>query len=315
VLIAEDDGASRLVLRRFLEREGYPVLAVADGASAWRELQTPDPPRLAILDWMLPGLDGVEVCRRLRASGRRAYTYVMMLTGRDRHADKLEGFEAGADDYLIKPFDRDEMLARLAVGRRFLELHGELAAANARLRVEAAHDTLTGLLNRGAAAEALVRELARSRRGGGTLAIVLIDLDRFKSINDGFGHAAGDAVLAESAARLRAGVREGDLVARWGGEELLAVLLDSDAVGALAVAERLRVALASQPVATPAGPVPISASFGIATTAEGHEANALLRCADARLYLAKQRGRDRVEGPSPTEPGRLALATILAAQR
>ena len=304
ILIAEDDAVSRLALSRRLQGWGHHVATVADGAAAWEVLNGDDPPPIAILDWMMPGLDGLEVCRRLRLNQRDRYTYVILLSGREEKSDVIAALRAGVDDYLVKPCDWTQLEARLVVAMRILALQGQLLAAREELRQEASHDHLTGLWNRRAATEVLRRDLARAGRVGEPLAVVLADLDHFKSINDTWGHPAGDAVLVETAARLRRCVREGDTVARWGGEELLLVLPGADEAVATEVAERVRRAVSGEPYAVgdeamrlDGWALPVSTSLGVAvaTGALGEGWNELLRRADEALYVAKRSGRDRVE--------------------
>ncbi len=296
ILIAEDDTVSRIALQRRLEGWGYRVAAVADGAIAWETLQAETPPPIAILDWVMPGLDGVEVCRRLRLNQRDQYTYVILLSGREEKGAILTALQGGVDDYLIKPCDWGQLEARLVVALRILALQSQLIAAREQLRVEATRDHLTGLWNRRAATAELRRELARARRSGEPLAVVLADLDHFKAINDGWGHAAGDSVLVEVAQRLRFCVRDTDTLARWGGEELLLVLPGADAATAEEVAERVRGAIVGETFAVEGDELAVTLSLGVAVTRGAvEEWGGLVQLADEALYRAKSRGRNRVE--------------------
>ncbi len=207
ILVAEDDGLVREVLTRTLSVLGYDVVAVADGQQAWHALQQPDAPRLALLDWMMPGIDGPEVCRRLRERGPGPYVYVILLTAKTGRADVVAGLNAGADDYIVKPFHQDELEARVRAGRRIVDLEAQLLEAKEQLRLQATCDPLTGLLNHGAIQDAFRMELRRASRERGRLGLVLLDLDLFKSVNDTYGHLAGDAVLREAAQRMKATVR------------------------------------------------------------------------------------------------------------
>src|SRR5262245_1166148 len=247
ILVADDDPAARRVLSTLLFRWGYEVLTAHDGAGALTILQRPDAPRLALLDWGLPGPDGAEICRTVRSRPGEAYTYILMLTGRGDRASVVEGLAAGADEYLIKPVDSHELEARLRTGRRILELQERLLAANAALRERAERDPLTGLYNRAAVLGRLDEELNRAARSGQTVGVVLADLDHFKQINDTRGHLVGDAVLREVARRLRQAVRPYDVLGRYGGEEFLAVAPDCDAAGLAALAERLRRSVTGAP--------------------------------------------------------------------
>jgi diguanylate cyclase (GGDEF)-like protein len=295
ILVAEDDAVSRTALERLLRRLGYAVESVRDGAAAWRVLRRPDAPRLAILDWLMPGLDGLEVCRKLRRERPEPYTWILMLTARDHKRHVVEGLRAGADDYLVKPYDRQELAARLAVGQRLLALERELVAARERFGREASEDLLTGVANRRGGEAALHRNLARCARNGEPLAIGLLDLDHFKAINDSHGHATGDRLLAEVAERLRSSLRAGDEIARWGGEEFLVVLPNTGPATAAEIAERLRIAISQQTV--PGRPellVTTSIGFAVASPDSWCDVAELLERADRALYRAKAEGRDRV---------------------
>jgi two-component system cell cycle response regulator len=295
ILAAEDNPVFQSMLRSMLTKWGYEVILAGDGNQAWSALQEECPPRLAILDWMMPGLDGVEVCRRLRAANREPYVYVLLLTARTDSQDLVEGMEAGADDYLTKPFNATELRARLRAGRRIVELQEELMLAREALREQATHDGLTGLLNRSAIMEVLHNEMARSQRGSQPLSILMVDLDHFKLVNDEFGHLAGDAVLREASARMRAVVRRYDSVGRYGGEEFLVVLPGCDSVAAAAEAERLRLSLSSTPFVFLNGTCALTGSIGYvcSTNAPASGADSLIRLADDALYGAKDRGRNR----------------------
>jgi len=295
VLIAEDDPISRRVLQTWLQRWHYAVTAVEDGADAWNVLQNQDAPKLAILDWVMPGLDGIELCRRIRQLPE-PYRYVILVTGRGEKQDVITGLEAGADDYLTKPFDSEELRARLRTGGRILDLQDALLNAQHALEFEAAHDALTALWNRRAILCCLEHELNRARRGGKTLGVMMADLDHFKIINDSRGHLVGDAVLHETARRLQSSVRSYDSVGRYGGEEFLVIISDCGKSALLDSAERLRHAVTDLPIPTKAGDVQVTISIGLALSSEcGPDCEAVVRAADEALYLAKANGRNRVE--------------------
>jgi two-component system cell cycle response regulator len=291
VLIAQDDAATRMQLLRLLPKLGYEVLVAQDGADAWRLLQGEDSPSLAILDSLMAGLDGVQVCRNVRASPRSG-VYILILTESGQQQDLIAGMEAGADDYLTKPFDADELRVRLKAGERILELRQEL-------RARATYDPLTGILNRRAILEILRRELAHVARNEMSVAVILADLDRFKQINDTHGHPVGDAVLCEAARRMAAPLRRHDVLGRYGGEEFLIVLRGCDTANALSIAERLRCSVATGDVNTSAGAVAITVSLGVAIAEPGQapDLDALMLAADEALYRAKDGGRNRAEGP------------------
>lgn len=303
ILVAEDDEISRRVLEGFLKRWGYDLLITENGLEAWQALSEEDAPQLAILDWMMPVMDGVEVCRRVRERAAEHYTYILLLTAKGQKQDVVEGINAGADDYLTKPFDADELRARLRAGRRILALQGALISARDALRFQATHDPLTGLWNRLAAMDTLRRELARGKRRRTSVSVVLCDLDHFKAVNDTYGHLAGDAALREVARRMHESIREYDTLARYGGEEFLLVLPDCDMEGALQQAERLRETFDRQPLDLPEDRVSQTLSLGVAglNAKVGALASEMLRAADQALYRAKENGRNRVEAASQAD--------------
>jgi len=301
ILIAEDDPVSRRVLQVALTKLGYQVETACDGEAAWQALQRDDTPRLAVLDWMMPGINGPEVCRRLRRLDGRPYVYTLLLTARGQKEDLVRGLEAGADDYLVKPFDAVELKARLNVGRRILGLQNELLAACAALQERASRDALTDLWNHGAILDILQREYTRARREGLPFALAMADLDHFKRVNDSHGHPAGDAVLRETARRIRASLRRYDAVGRYGGEEFLIVVPGLGRPAGLDLAERLRLSVAERPVAFEGRPIPVSVSVGLTVAGphDGVDPAALLQAADAALYRAKHAGRNRVQYADP----------------
>jgi diguanylate cyclase (GGDEF)-like protein len=299
VLIAEDDPIFRRILESWFKRWDYRVTAVENGLDAWKVLQREDAPQLAILDWMMPGLDGIELCGRIRRRDQGPYCYVLLLSAKDDKQDVVAGLEAGADDYLTKPFDVDELRARVRAGKRILDLQAALIRAQGALKFEAAHDRLTAIWNRGAILDLLIGETERSRRNNDSLGVIMADVDFFKQVNDTHGHLVGDAVLQEVGRRLASALRSYDSVGRYGGEEFLIVVPGCDALNLVVTAERLRRRIADQPIDTSVGPVSVTVSLGL-VAAQANEARlidpeALLRDADAALYAAKARGRNRVE--------------------
>jgi diguanylate cyclase (GGDEF)-like protein len=299
VLIAEDDPIFRRVLESRFKRWDYRVTAVENGLDAWEVLQKEDAPQLAILDWMMPGMDGIELCRKIRSRDQGPYQYVLLLTAKDDKQDVITGLEAGADDYLTKPFDVDELRARVRTGKRILDLQAALIKAQDDLQSAAAHDALTGLWNRGAILDLLRREVLRRKRTGDALGVVMADIDHFKKINDTHGHLIGDVVLQEVSRRLAANVRLYDAVGRYGGEEFLIVFPGCNAHNVLVSAERLRHCIADQPIETNADQIPVTLSLGLAAAGHGEmekpDCETLLRRADEALYAAKAQGRNRVE--------------------
>ena len=312
ILIAEDDPISRRILQSWLQKWNYHVIALENGIDAWSALQREDSPPMAILDWMMPGLDGIEVCRRIRSRQRGAYKYVLLLSAKGSKHDVVTGLEAGADDYLTKPFDVNELRARVRAGKRILELQGELVKAHTELQFEAAHDHLTGLWNRGAIMDLLQRETQRTVRIGEPLGVIMADLDHFKRINDSHGHQIGDTVLRKVAQRLLQSVRNYDYVGRYGGEEFLIVLTACVPSDLIVTAERMRIYVSEEPVDTDTGPIPVTISIGLAAQhADGREpikGEDLVRAADSALYIAKANGRNRVE----RAPENIAASPVLA---
>jgi len=295
ILLADDEPIARTMLEHWLAGWGYEVTLARDGESALQALKDDTDLRLLVVDWVMPKKDGIEVCKAIRSGPQEPYVYIVLLTAKDDKSDIIAGLDAGADDYLVKPCNPLELKVRLRAGRRVIELQEQLVKARESLRFEAMHDSLTGLLNRGAVLEQLTKELVRASRRGAPVAVLMGDLDHFKTINDTFGHAAGDAVLRETARRLKAGVRAYDSLGRLGGEEFIAVLPECDAKTGLSVAQRLCRSLADTPTQYAGNAISHGISIGVAATDQFGSARAdeLIRAADAALYRAKHAGRSR----------------------
>jgi diguanylate cyclase (GGDEF)-like protein len=305
VLVAEDDLVTRRMLQAYLVKWAYEVVTAPDGQQAWQLLQQDNAPRLAILDWMMPEMDGTSICREVRRLNLQPYIYLILLTAKGYREDVITGLEAGADDYLTKPFDPYELRARLRAGARIVELQDSLIQAREALREQAMHDHLTHLLNRRATMDFCVSELSRADRDQKPLTAIMVDVDHFKSINDRFGHLTGDGVLCEIARRLRISIRAYDTVGRFGGEEFLIVVPGSGVAQGLAQAERLREVVCSQPIIFKDLSINVTVSVGVVTLGHPtpHDLEALLGLADQALYRAKAGGRNRVEGESaPNRP-------------
>ena len=297
ILIADDSVVSRHLLEATLRKWSYEVVVACDGAQAWEMLSAPDAPRLAILDWVMPGLSGPEVCLRVRQAAQTRdmnYTYLLLLTSKSDREDLIEGMESGADDYLVKPFDQNELKVRLRAGSRVIDLQRELVAAGEELREQATKDFLTRIWNRSSILDILQRELDRASREKRSVGVALADLDHFKGINDTFGHFAGDAVLREFARRAVSTIRSYDSMGRYGGEEFLLVLPGCDPSCTVSQAERLRLAIATSPVSIEETRYPLTCSFGTACWQPGMSLTAeeLIRAADDALYAAKKKGRN-----------------------
>ena len=289
ILIAEDDTASRLLFAATLKRLGHAVTAVENGHEAW-EAWIREEHSLLISDWIMPDLDGLQLCRMIRAEPGLQYTYIILLTALHSKGNYLEGMNAGADDFITKPFDEEQLAARLRVADRILALH-------ARLHKQAMHDRLTGLWNRAAITDHLKNELDRAARQQTDIGVMIADLDHFKQVNDTFGHPTGDAVLQEAARRMRSSLRPYDRIGRYGGEEFLITAPGCSLEDALIIAERIRSAICKHPVDSQSGEIPMTASLGVAigTRFAPRGANALIAAADEALYRAKKAGRNRAE--------------------
>jgi two-component system chemotaxis response regulator CheY len=289
ILIAEDDTTSRLLFGATLRKLGYAVTAVENGQKAW-DAWKQDEYSLLISDWMMPDIDGLELCRIIRAEPSLQYTYIILLTALDSKGSYLEGMDAGADDFITKPFDEEQLAARLRVAERILALHKKL-------HVQATHDRLTGVWNRAAIMDCLERELERAVRESNCVGVVLADLDHFKRVNDTHGHPAGDAVLQEAARRMRLALRPYDRIGRYGGEEFLITAPGCTLSEAMALAERIRDSISTGPVDCLSEAIPMTASLGVTVGGNrtGEDAGMLIAAADEALYRAKKAGRNRVE--------------------
>jgi two-component system cell cycle response regulator len=296
ILIADDDSISRRLMERTLQHSGYEVVTAEDGRQAAFELSRAGGPRLALIDWMMPELDGPGVCREVRSKHDDSYTYILLLTSKESSEDVVKGLEAGADDYLTKPCHPAELKARLHTGRRILQLEDKLVEAREEMRFKATHDALTSLWDRGAILALLQSELSRSTREPSPVSLLLCDVDHFKQINDVHGHPTGDEVLVEVSTRLLDAVRPHDAVGRYGGEEFLIVLVGCGAEHLKERAEQVRSAISDFPFSTAEGTISVSLSLG-AITIESWDKSMLiepfLKQIDEALYRAKESGRNR----------------------
>ena len=295
ILIIEDELIFRRMVKKYLLAAGYEIVEAEDGLSAW-ELFQKEPFQLVITDWMMPGLDGPELVHKIRTSGQKSYTYIIMLTAMDDKDNIVLGLESGADEYLTKPFNSRELIARVASGMRILRLEEELMQARMQMEALAMHDGLTGLLNRRAIEEYAEAEFNMADRKKQAMSVILLDIDHFKNVNDRFGHKFGDVVLRQVAQTLKEDLRNYDRVGRWGGEEFLLILPDTELKDAVTVAERLRSKIAVVQITLENGETfSIHISLGTAcTTGQFQSLAKLIDAADQALYQAKQSGRDRI---------------------
>ena len=297
ILLADDDPVSRRLMERMLQRGGYEVITVENGREAARELTAAGGPRLALIDWMMPELDGPAVCREVRSRIDGAYVYILLLTSKQSSEDIVKGLQAEADDYLTKPCHPAELKARLHTGRRILQLEDKLVEAREDMRFKATHDALTSLWDRGAILALLRSELSRSKREHSSVSVLLCDIDHFKQVNDVHGHQVGDEVLEEVSTRLLDAVRPYDAVGRYGGEEFLIVLNGCSAEDLEVRAEQARKAICGRVFSTSDGSILVSMSIGATTIQDWDKTDAVqpfLKEADEALYRAKAAGRNRV---------------------
>ncbi|MBF0496649.1 MAG: diguanylate cyclase [Deltaproteobacteria bacterium] len=293
ILIADDNSVTRRMLKSFLAKWGYEVITTKDGDEAWEVLKEDDCPDIAILDWVMPGKEGLDVCRMVRAANKPSYIYIIILTSLGNQDDIIAGLQAGADDYVIKPFNYDEFRCRVRIGERIINLEREI------MRM-AATDGLTGLWNRREFMDKMDAEFKRSQKEGRSLGVILSDIDFFKKINDTYGHQAGDLVLQEFAGCLKYNIRQPGFVGRYGGEEFIAGCPGLTLDGVASLAEHIRNELKSLWIPAPDGSshIPITASFGVSVFMPGESSDktidTIIKRADDALYRAKAECRDRV---------------------
>lgn len=309
ILIADDDRIARALLGRWTKRWGYDVVLAEDGEEALKLLLDDPEIQMCVLDWMMPKMNGPDVCRALREQRAEPYVYTTLLTAKTETDDVVEGLQAGADDYIHKPCHPLELEVRLRVGGRLVELQSSLISAREKLRFQATHDPLTSLLNRRAIVQHLDDQMRLARKEGSHVSVIMLDIDHFKAINDTFGHVGGDAVLREVPARFASVLRPEHAAGRYGGEEFLLVLGDCPADAGAEIAEKVREAIAAQPVLHDGRKLCFTGSFGVAGTDAfvAGDAESLIRAADAALYRAKAAGRNQVGRAVINEYGRPSL--------
>lgn len=302
ILIVEDDPISRKLLLRALEAMDYQVYVAEHGEEAWQFIQQNEV-QLVITDWLMPKMDGLTLTRTIRSAEMAVYVYIIILTGREGIENVVDGLDAGADDYLVKPFNPKELQARLRVGERVLDLEQRLTAAHEKMQDLAMHDELTGLWNRRAFYEHAEAMLEHAFRQGEPLSMIMLDIDHFKSFNDRYGHLVGDHVLRSVADKIEGMLRPYDRVGRWGGEEFIILLPSTASEDAFKIAERLRKVISS--IVFSAAPhqqgdeekFQVEVSLGMAGVRSGEyiSLDTLVGCVDDVLYQAKREGRNRTK--------------------
>ena len=298
ILIADDSEITRLMLYHKLSEWGYEIEIANDGEEAWEILCQENPPTLAIIDWMMPNMDGITLCKKIRENIKEPYIYMIILTMRNKKNDLIESMEAGADDFVSKPFDADVLKVRLRAGIRILDLHNALISAREELRIQATYDQLTGLFNRRAIMDMFNREISRASRETSPIGVLMVDVDHFKKINDNYGHPAGDIVLKEAANRMKDSVRTYDSVGRFGGEEFLVILPKCGMNEVMIVAERLKKSISNQNFDLNNESIKVTISIGATNIIPDSikiDQDFIIQLVDTALYKAKKNGRDRIE--------------------
>lgn len=295
ILVAEDDLTTRSILKAVLMKWGYEVVVVCDGNEALEILRRENAPKLAILDWMMPGLNGVDICHRLCAEKNPFPPYLILLTARAKMEDIVEGLQSGANDYILKPFDNEELRARLRVGERMIDLQDKLYRAIEQQKKLALADPLTGIANRRAILDHLEMEMSRARRKKNHLWVSVLDIDHFKRINDNFGHLVGDVVLKECVRRISCSIRRHERFGRYGGEEFLLIFPEGENGAEVQAMERILETIAAEDIEAKGNRIRITVSLGAAKWNGRDTMDELIRKADNALYQAKRKGRNRIE--------------------
>ncbi len=295
ILIAEDDLITSRILEKHLQSWGFEAVLARNGEQAWQALKD-SRLRLAILDWMMPGMDGIEICKKIRRRKKYKYTYIILLSAKDRKQDIIAGLSSGADDYMAKPVNFLELRARLQTGKRIIDLEDKLLYVQNQLKDLASRDSLTKLWNRSEIAKFLREELDRAQREKKPLGVIMLDIDYFKKINDSFGHKIGDLALLQVVSRIKRKVRKSDKVGRYGGDEIIVVLPNCGLLEIRKIGERLRASIARRGVKTGQETFRVTISAGCASSENRSQASAekLIKAADAALLRAKNQGRNCV---------------------
>jgi diguanylate cyclase (GGDEF)-like protein len=298
LLIVDDNPDNIQLAARALKDEGYRLSYAESGGEMLEKCRAGNFD-LLLLDVMMPEMDGYEACRRVKEIPGYEMVPVIFLTAKADKSSVIEGFDAGGVDYIMKPFYGQELRMRVRTHLALKQYRDRLDSLNQELYHRATEDALTGMYNRRMMSDYLDYEINRAVRTGGTLAVLLADIDHFKAVNDTHGHDCGDAVLQQIASVLRGNLRDQDIVARWGGEEFLVLLPDTDAAGALTVAEHLRSRVETRSLSCGGAALSITMTFGAAEYSPEKERTQLVKEADLALYQGKRQGRNRSQSYSP----------------
>jgi len=298
ILVAEDDHVSQMMVERYIVKEGYTVVLCDNGEDAFNIIKQQEV-RMAIIDWIMPKMDGVTLCEEIRKLHLPRYTYLIMLTSKSETHDLVEALDSGADDFISKPVERAELVSRIKVGTRILKLEDDLIQSRKELIRLAREDSLTNLFNRRAFHDESVKEMDRAFREGQTVSLVMIDIDNFKLINDKYGHQSGDLVLIEIARRLHSLCRPYDILGRFGGEEFIILLPKTTASSASKIAERIRYDIFNKPIDVRGGEINVTISIGLSNIfpvfgPRDAQIDDLIKRADIALYRAKRDGKNKV---------------------
>ena len=303
ILIADDNLVARKLLKKTLEKQGHEIVSVENGKKALEMFNERFFP-IVLTDWMMPEMDGPTLCQAIRENITSSYVYILLLTAKASQEDIISGLKSGADDYLTKPINNAELVARLNTAERILTLEKSLKDATSAIKILSITDNLTKSYNRGYLTRKLPEEIARQRRYGDSLSLIFCDIDHFKKINDTYGHQTGDEVLIEFANCLSKAIRINiDWIGRYGGEEFIIVLPETPLAGAARLAERLRKVVADHKITTDGNDISIKSSFGVTgfnseTLDTKISAEKIIGAADKYLYQAKETGRNKViSGP------------------
>lgn len=295
VLIADDSPTARFALRRNLTEWGYEVVEASDGEKAWMILNHKHPPRIAVLDWMMPGMDGVEICRLLQKRNNGPFVYTILLTSKNEQQDLVYGLESGAHNFQSKPYSPIELRSHINVGKRLIEADDKIKEYAEQMARLAITDPLTGICNRRHFFQCAEDELLRAQRYERPMSVLLMDIDNFKNINDTFGHAAGDETLVTMSRTCENSLRQNDLFGRLGGEEFGTVMPETGILKSTEVAERLRMTLGDLCISFEGNAIRFTVSIGVSEYTPGDKTiENIMKRADEALYQAKKSGRNRV---------------------